>query len=209
MRVAAESTLVVSDSADIDSTTMTWVPEHFDTVRAFRIEHDANGMPMHSWIDAQGRLVFASDTSRDSRWSARAFEIVYENFKKRDTARVARSGATPGPGDIVPLTALAAGVTRRSNGARAHGAARERQGHASRSSRQGHSRRTPRPIGSRRAIPRWHVGWLAEPLIQSRDPRIGAQARQIIERERSPARVAQLLTHWVAPLACTAPPRAP
>jgi transglutaminase-like putative cysteine protease len=41
--------------------------------------------------------------------------------------------------------------------------------------------------------------WLApEPLIQSRDPRIGAQARQIIGRERSPARVAELLTRWVA-----------
>jgi len=40
--------------------------------------------------------------------------------------------------------------------------------------------------------------WLApEPLIQSQDPRIAAQARRVIERERSPARVADLLTHWV------------
>ncbi len=40
--------------------------------------------------------------------------------------------------------------------------------------------------------------WLApEPLIQSHDPRIAAQARRIIERERSPARVAELLLHWV------------
>src|SRR5439155_7356357 len=45
-RVAAESTLVVSDSADLDSTTMAWIPEHFDTVRAFRIDHDALGVPM-------------------------------------------------------------------------------------------------------------------------------------------------------------------
>ncbi|HXO84279.1 MAG TPA: hypothetical protein VN803_02015, partial [Gemmatimonadales bacterium] len=110
VRVAAESTLVVSDSADLDSTTMTWVPEHFDTVRAFRIEHDANGMPMSSWIDAQGRLVLASDTVGFAMERA-AFEIVYENFKKRDTARVSRSSATPRRGEIVPLTALAAGVT--------------------------------------------------------------------------------------------------
>jgi len=34
-------------------------------------------------------------------------------------------------------------------------------------------------------------------LIQSHDPRIAAQARRVIERERSPARVAELLTHWV------------
>jgi transglutaminase-like putative cysteine protease len=40
--------------------------------------------------------------------------------------------------------------------------------------------------------------WLApEPLIQSRNPRIAAQARQIMGRERAPARVAELLTHWV------------
>src|SRR5439155_5567884 len=40
--------------------------------------------------------------------------------------------------------------------------------------------------------------WLApEPLIQSHDPRIAAQARRIIDRERSPARVAELLLHWV------------
>jgi len=40
--------------------------------------------------------------------------------------------------------------------------------------------------------------WLApEPLIQSHDPRIAAQARRVVERERAPARVAELLTHWV------------
>jgi len=92
-RVAAESTLVVSDSADLDSTTMTWVPEHFDTVRAFRIDHDANGVPTSSWIDAQGRIVLASTKSADDQGFAMeraAFEIVYENFKHRDTARVAR-----------------------------------------------------------------------------------------------------------------------
>src|SRR2546428_1852619 len=112
-RVAAESTLVVSDSADLDSTTMTWVPEHFDTVRAFRIDHDANGVPTSSWIDAQGRIVLASTKSADDQGFAMeraAFEIVYENFKHRDTARVARASAAPGPGEIVPVTALVADV---------------------------------------------------------------------------------------------------
>src|SRR5204862_6235377 len=64
-RVASESTLVGSDSADLDSTVMVWIPEHFDTVRAFRIDHDAMGMPVSSWIDAQGRVVVsASDSSK-------------------------------------------------------------------------------------------------------------------------------------------------
>ena len=196
VRVAAESTLVVSDSADLDSTTMTWVPEHFDTVRAFRIEHDANGLPMSSWIDAQGRLVFASDSVGFAMERA-AFEIVYENFKKRDTARVARSSTTPGRGDIVPLTALAAGVTTAPT-VRARMVLRVSGGDTIQIVQPGTlaSHAAPYRLPSRDPA---LTHWLApEPLIQSRDPRIGAQARQIIGRERSPARVAELLTHWVA-----------
>src|SRR4051812_5531806 len=83
-RIAAESTFVVSDSADLDSTTMTWVPLHFDTVRAFRIDHNANGVATHSWIDAQGRLVSAA-TDPGFDMERAAFEIVYENFRHRDT----------------------------------------------------------------------------------------------------------------------------
>ncbi|HEV2751170.1 MAG TPA: transglutaminase-like domain-containing protein, partial [Gemmatimonadales bacterium] len=37
-----------------------------------------------------------------------------------------------------------------------------------------------------------------EPLIQSDDPRVLAQARQIVGGERDPARAARLITDWVA-----------
>jgi hypothetical protein len=199
-RVAAESTLVVSDSADLDSTTMVWVPEHFDTVRAFRIDHDANGVPMHSWIDAQGRLVFASsDAGQGGNGFAMeraAFEIAYENFRRRDTARVARNSAAPKLGDIVPVTALAAGV-------RADPSPRARL-ILLRNGKDTLAINQPTALQSHAAPYRLPardtalVRWLTpEPLIQSRDPRIAAQARQIIGRERSPARVAELLTHWV------------
>jgi hypothetical protein len=198
-RVAAESTLVVSDSADLDSTTMTWVPEHFDTVRAFRIDHDANGVPTSSWIDAQGRIVLATSKSAGDQgfeMERAAFEIVYENFKKRDTARVARASASPGPGEIVPLTALVAGV-RNDPPERARMRVR-RNGRdtleiVQTGALQAHA--APYRLPSRdTALARWLA---PEPLIQSHDPRIAAQARRIIERERSPARVAELLTHWV------------
>ncbi len=109
VRVAAESTLVVADSADLDSTTMVWGPEHFDTVRAFRIDHESNGVRMSNWIDAQGRVVLASGPVGFAMERS-AFEIAYENFRRRDTARVARTSAAPDPGDVVPVTALAAGV---------------------------------------------------------------------------------------------------
>jgi len=198
-RVAAESTLVVSDSADLDSTTMTWVPEHFDTVRAFRIDQDANGIPASSWIDAQGRVVLASTDGADHQGFAMeraAFEVVYENFKHRDTARVARSSANPELNDIVPVTALAAGVH---DNPQPRASMRVLRGDGDTglvlqaSALQAHA--APYRLPSRDTA---LAHWLSpEPLIQSHDPRIAAQARQIIGRERSPAAVAELLTHWV------------
>src|SRR6185503_7384493 len=112
VRVAAESTLVVADSADLDSTTMVWGPEHFDTVRAFRIDHEANGVRVSNWIDAQGRIVRSSGPVGFAMERS-AFEIAYENFRRRDTARVARNSAAPDLGEVVPVTALAAGVRER------------------------------------------------------------------------------------------------
>jgi hypothetical protein len=195
-RVARESTFVVSDSADLDSTTMVWVAEHFDTVRAFRIDHDAYGIPMSSWIDAQGRLVFVSDSAGFSMERA-AFEIAHENFRRRDTARVARNSTGPLPGAIVPVTALAAGV-RTVPAGRAQMRVRTSHGdtlHIARATAL-QAFAAPYRLPSRdSALARW-LG--PEPLIQSRDPRIAAQARQIIGRETSPARAAQLLNHWVA-----------
>ncbi len=195
-RVSAETTLVVSDSADIDSTTMTWVPVHFDTVRAFRIDQEANGVTTHSWIDAQGRIVLTASEPGFSMERA-AFEIVYENFKHRDTARVARSSTAPGADAIVPLTALAAGV-------QASPTPRQRL-------RLLLNQRDTVEIVQASAIQAGAAAyrlpsqdtalarWLApEPLIQSHDPRIAAQGRLIIGRERSPGRVAELLTHWVS-----------
>jgi len=195
-RVAAESTLVVSDSADLDSTTMVWVPEHFDTVRAFRIDHDAlgGGVPMSSWIDAQGGLVFA--TTDGFAMERAAFEIVYQNFKKRDTVRIARGSAAPAPGEIIPLTALVAGV--RSDPVPRERLRLRRNGRDTveiiqAAALEAHAARYRLPARDT-ALARWLA---PEPLIQSHDPRIAAQARRVIERERAPARVAELLTHWV------------
>jgi hypothetical protein len=219
VRVAAESTLVVADSADLDSTTMVWGPEHFDTVRAFRIDQEANGIRVTSWIDAQGRVVRASSPVGFAMERS-AFEIAYENFRRRDTARVARNSAAPGEGDIVPVTALAAGVRQdlpstggglaqlrvRLSGPDLKGFDGLLQGGRQRlagdtlevtreGSVQAHA--TPYRLPSRdSALARWLQ---PEPLIQSRDPRIASQARLIVGggRDRSPARAAELLTHWV------------
>jgi transglutaminase-like putative cysteine protease len=220
VRVAAESTLVVADSADLDSTTMVWVPERFDTVRAFRIDHEANGIRVSSWIDARGRVVRTSSPVGFAMERS-AFEIAYENFRRRDTARVARNSAAPDPGDVVPVTALTAGVQQgpaaggapasfrvRLSGVDLAGFDQLLAGEGGRQQLSGdtlivtretalQAHATPYRLPSRdTALARWLE---PEPLIQSWDPRIAAQARLTVGggRDRSPARAAELLTHWV------------
>jgi transglutaminase-like putative cysteine protease len=212
VRIAAESTFIVPDSADYDSTTMAWVPVHFDTVRAFRADpasptHGASAM----WIDAQGRIV-RTDAPRGFQFERTAFEIAYENFRRRDTLRLMRNTASPPPNGIIPVTAVMAGVQPDSDTplvwrVRAKTAAltgldltggrqrlvgdtvvvtRER-GDALRA-----RYRLPASAPSLRAFLR------PELLIESTDLRIQAQARQIAAGARDPGRVAQRLVHWVA-----------
>src|SRR3989442_12577793 len=88
---------------------MAWVPVRFDTVRAFRMDEETNGVETSAWIDAQGRVVRATSPVGFTMERS-AFEIAYENFRRRDTARVARGSAQPGAGDIVAATALAARI---------------------------------------------------------------------------------------------------
>jgi len=209
VRVAAESTLIVADSADLDSTTMVWVPKHFDTVRAFRIDQTMNGIPMSTWIDAQGRLVRASNAARYAMERS-AFEIAYENFRRRDTSRVARNSLAPGPGAIVPVTALAAGLRDdpaplarlrvRIPGIDLTAWSSKRQRVSGdtleivpESAIESHASPYRLPAADS-SLKRWLV---PEPLIQSRDPRIAARARLILGRERNPAKAAALLASWV------------
>lgn len=209
VRVAAESTLVVSDSADFDSTTMVWVAEHFDTMRAFRIDEAARAIPMSSWIDAQGRVVQASNPVGFSMQRA-AFEIAYENFRHRDTARVARKSASPAPGEIIPVTALLAGArptAARLPALRARFSGLDVSVWSSGRQRVSGDTLAITPESNIEAGGAWHrlptrdtalARWLSpEPLIQSRDPRIAAEARLIIGREASPGRAARLLANWV------------
>jgi transglutaminase-like putative cysteine protease len=206
VRVVAESTLVVSDSAAYDSTTMAWVAAHFDTVRAFGIEAPDG----RAWIDAQGRVVRAETPSGFTMERA-AFETAYENFRKRDTVRLARASAAPAPGDVVALTALVAGAPLRP-GTRdvlrlrvARGTVAERVVAGGRQRLAGDTlvvrRETAAQLAARYRLPARDAAlrpFLApEPLIPSDDPRIAAQARLTLAGERDPTRAAHLLLDWV------------
>lgn len=209
--IAAESTLVVADSADYDSTAMAWVPVRFDTVRAFRIEQETDGMRSSAWIDAQGHTVRATSPVGFTIERS-AFEIAYENFRRRDTARVARASAAPRPGDVIAMTAIAAGARLRPAGlaelrVRLHGV--DPRGLDLESDRQRLTgdtlvvrRETRVALAPRYTLPatdRALRAFLApDPLIQSANPRVRAQAKAIIARERDPARAAELLLRWVS-----------
>lgn len=210
VRVAAESTLVVPDSATYDSTTMAWVPVRFDTVRAFRIEQQANGLTVASWIDAQGHIV-RIESPVGFTMERSAFEIAYENFRHRDTARVARASAGLPPGSIIATTALGAGLRF---DVPAVNQIRVRLGGVSlagfdlaggRQTLAGDTltvrRETPAALDAHYLLPAGDSSLVAslapEPLIQSTDPRIVAQARQLVGRQRNARAVAELLTHWV------------
>ncbi len=209
--IAAESTLVVADSADYDSTAMAWVPVHFDTVRAFRIEQVRDGVRGSAWIDAAGHIVRATSPVAFTMERS-AFEVAYENFRRRDTARVARASAAPRVGDVVPTTAIAAGArllpaaTPELRVRLSGGDVRGLHLAAGRQRLVGDTlvvrRETAGELAARYTLPAGDTSLSEylkpEPLIQSDHPRIRAQARAIIGREREPARAAELLLHWVA-----------
>ena len=210
VEVAAESTFVVADSALYDSTAMAWVPARFDTVRAFRVEQRAGGMTTRAWIDAQGHIVRA-ENAVGFAMERTAFELAYTNFRHRDTTSLIRASLSPGPGEVVATTLLAARqllphdtvsqLRVRLNGV-TPGAFDLGGGRQQLSGDTLLIRREPRATLSARyqlpardsSLARWLV---PAPLIQSEDPRIQAQARLIVGREQDPTRAARRIADWV------------
>lgn len=207
-RVGAESTFVVADSAEYDSTAMAWVPVRFDTVRAFAVDEEGAGGRTRQWVDAQGRLVRAEHPGGFVVQRS-AFEIAYENFRRRDTLALVRASATPPPGAVVPLTILVAGmappdpvaafrvrVTGLPPAAVGVGSGLvTRRGDTLEIRRSDLAALPPRMLPLADSV---SAAWLGtEPLIPRDDARIVAQARQIVGRERNARRAAELLVAWV------------
>ena len=209
--VVAESTLIVPDSAGFDSTTMAWAPVHYDTVRAFQIEEQSEGLATTTWIDAQGHVVRVAGpvglTMERTEW-----EIAYQNFRRRDVTRLVRASADPGRGAVIPTTALAAGAalpTRVRAEYRAVLSGADLRGLVLAGGRQEFSgdtlivrRESTTALVAAFQLPAREprfAGWLEpEPLIQSGDPAIRTAAHQILGDETDPALAAERLTHWVA-----------
>lgn len=80
VKVTAESTFIVPDSAAWDSAANAWAPATADTLRAWRLEHDATGAPTISWVDETGALV-RQETAGGLTLVRSAFEIVRNNYR--------------------------------------------------------------------------------------------------------------------------------
>jgi transglutaminase-like putative cysteine protease len=208
LQVAAESTLVVPDSADYDSTTMAWVPVHFDTVRAFRLDGAPDGLRV--WIDAQGRVVRAG-SPRGFSLERTAFELAYENFRRRDTLRLMRATAAPAAGEVVPITATAAGVRPDARLAslrlRLGGGALDGLDLAGGRQRLAGDTLTIATERGAALVARYRLpngdaamrdALLPAPLMESGDLRVAAQARLIAAGDRDPRQAVERLTHWIA-----------
>ena len=217
VRVLAESTLVVPDSASFDSAAGRWVGARNDTLRAWKIGQQYGGVGVESWIDAQGRVVSATSPI-GFRMERTAFEIAVENWRRsRGTARPAAGRG----GDVIAATAIAANVTLEPDTAAELRVVLRNVtlgGFDLDGGRQRLAgdtlivRREVVPAG-RGVVPSVSLAAFnarlpirdttrsaelaAEPLIQANDPRIQAQARQIVGGERRAGRSAELLARWV------------
>ena len=212
-RVTGDSTFIVPDSADFDSTTMAWVPVRTDTVHASRIEASGPGEGRVTWwVDPQGRVV-RGELPMGFTVERTAFELAYENFRRRDTLRLMRASAAPGPGTIVPTTVLAAGVQPVAPSDAA--TLRLRLGGGALDALDlvgGRQRLDGDTLTVRRESAQQLVGGYSLPhadstprgafdsdlLITGADRRIRSQARLVAGVERDPAQVAAALSRWVS-----------
>jgi transglutaminase-like putative cysteine protease len=210
--VVAESTFVIADSAVFDSAAGRFVPIPTDTVRGWQLRETRGDVPLDTWVDIHGQVIRLT-SPMGFRIERAAFEIAYEDFRRREEA-AAGAGAGPGGGgrpELVRQTAIASNVTldpdtvallrvrldgQPLGGLDLDGDRQHLVGDTLTVRREGPTaRRASYRLPAAPAALRPFLQ--PEPLVQSDDPRLQAQARQIIGRTRRPERAAELLTRWV------------
>ena len=204
--VTAESVFVVPDSAELAGRDAVWVPARWDTLHAWQVTQDMGGFHIEAWIDDLGQIVQAS-SPMGFTMERTAFEIAFENFMRREPQAL----LTTGGADLIRQTAIASNVSLTTEtlsrlrivvggiDPKAFDLSGGRQSLAGDTltvTREDHRLlRAPWKLPWRGAA---LDGYLRpEPLVQSDDPRIEAQARRIVGRNRAPERLAADLVSWV------------
>ncbi len=203
--VTAESTFVVPDSAELSGAEPIWVAARWDTVHAWKVKQDMGGFSVEAWIDDLGQIVQAT-TPVGFTMERTAYEIAFENFIRREPhITVAAVGA-----DLIRATAIASNVTLSDalDSVRVRLVGIDLDAFDLSGGRQTLAgdtlivtRETADLLRPRYRLPAsgspFNPYLVSEPLVQSDDPRIQAQARQIVGRTRDPRRAAHLLNAWV------------
>lgn len=100
VRIVAESTFVVADSAVYDSARGRWTPARSDTVHAWRLEEAGHLAPV--WIDELGQPV-SWQTPDGVSYRRMAYELAFENWR---TLRP-RAAIADRVGDVQPHSLIA------------------------------------------------------------------------------------------------------
>ena len=209
IRVEAESSFTVPDSARFDESRRRWTVARRDSVHAWRIATDGPSA-VRAWIDEQGRIVELQHTLGFSLRRT-AYEIAFENWRLDGGTR---SRAVSADRDVLETTAIAASaaptgersgkLSVRLRGANLRGFALD----GGRQSLRGDTlviTREPRlsgdapytmpmPLAMRMSF-RHELS--PEPLIQSADPKIVALARRVRGDTRDPLVAARRINEWV------------
>ncbi len=82
LRVSAESTLAVADSAIQDPATGAWVPAGINPTRAWRVRWLEHGLPVSAWIDRQGAVIERT-TPLGLTFRRGPFEMVNTGYVRR------------------------------------------------------------------------------------------------------------------------------
>jgi len=106
VRVTAESTFVLADSAAIDSLTGGWLPAGLDTIPTVRVDWTEYGLPVRAWIDRNGAVI-ARETPLGLSEHRGPYEIVNSGYARRRPRNVQAP-----PLEIPTPEAGAAGPTR-------------------------------------------------------------------------------------------------
>ena len=209
VRVEAESSFAVPDSARFDDSRRRWAVARHDSVRAWRISTDGPGS-VRAWIDEHGRVVGLEHALGFSLHRT-AYEIAFENWRLDGGTRTRKVTADR---DVLETTAIAASAPldrKRPSRLRVRLRGAELRGFALHGGRQALSGDTlvieresgepgaapytmPMPLAMRMSFRR---ELSPEPLVQSGDARIVALARQLRGDTRDPMTAARRINQWV------------
>ena len=207
VKVEAESSFTVPDSARFDEGRKRWTVARRDSVHAWRISTDGPNS-VRAWIDEQGRVV-SMEHALGFSLHRTAYEIAFENWRLEGGTRSAS-----GSRDVLETTAIAASAkleTRKLSSLRVRLRGAKLDGFALAGGRQtlvgdtlivmredttsgAASYTMPMPLAMRMSF-RHEMG--PEALIQSGDSRIVALARRIRGATRDPMIAAQRINTWV------------